>query len=86
MAEKHFVFIKDNRVMNSAVFETRDEELADSIAIAQGYDDAVWIGEDTVPHKWAEYNPATGEFTQPTSEYLFEIGVIPALPEIIETE
>ena len=86
MAEKHFVFIKDNRVMNSAVFESQDEELADSIAHAQGYDDAVWIGEDEVPHKWAEYNPTTGTFTGPTVEYLFENKIISSLPVFEEED
>jgi hypothetical protein len=80
MVEKHFVFIKNNRVMNSAVFDSQNEELADSIAHEQGYDDAVWIGEDPVPHKWAEYDPTTNTFSGPTVEYLFENGIIAHLP------
>lgn len=79
--EKHFVFLKDNRVMNSAVFAEQNEELADRIAQEQGYDDALWIDDKEVPHKWAEYNPVTGEFTDPTPQYLYSIGVLSVDPD-----
>ena len=84
MAEKHFVFIKNNRVENSAVFAKQNEELADSIAREQGYDDAVWIDEDPIPHKYASYDPLTKTFTAPTPEYLVSIGVIRSV--VIEEE
>ena len=73
--EKHFVFLKDNVVEQIAVFASQDEELADSIAHEQGYDDALWIGEDPVPTRWSTYNPTTKTFTEPTLDYLYEIGV-----------
>jgi hypothetical protein len=75
MAEKHFVFLKDNRVEQIAVFASQDEELADRIAHEQGYDDALWIGEDSIPHKHALYDPATKTFTEPDLDYLYSIGV-----------
>lgn len=84
MAEKHFVFLKDNRAMNICVFASQDEELADRIAQEQGYDDALWIGEDTPPVRWSTYDPATKTFTPPTDEYLISIGALTLEVENIE--
>ena len=75
MAEKHFLFIKDNRVEQIAVFASQDEELADRIAQEQGYDDALWIGENPVPVRWSLYDSSTQTFTEPTLDYLYSIGV-----------
>ena len=71
--EQHYAFIKDNRLQNICVFATQDEELADRIAQEQGYDDAVWVGEDR-PVKYSSYDGTT--FTDPTEEYLISIGVM----------
>ncbi len=70
--EQHYVFIKDNRVANIAVFDSKNEELADAVAVEQGFDDAVWVGEDK-PAMWSTYN--NGVFTAPTLDYLYEIGI-----------
>lgn len=75
MAEKHFVYLKDNRVEQIAVFASQDEELADRIAHEQGYDDALWIGEDTPPHMFSLYDPATKTFTAPDLDYLYARGI-----------
>ena len=80
--EKHFVFLKDNVVEQIAVFASQDEELADRIAQEQGYDDALWIGEDPVPTRWSTYNPTTKEFTDPTPQYLYSIGVLSVDPDL----
>ena len=77
--EQHYVFIKNNRVENIAVFASQDEALADRIAQEQGYDDAVWVGTN-VPSKWSTYNGST--FTPPTDEYLISIGVM--TPQVTE--
>ncbi len=79
--EQHYVFLKDNRVANIAVFGSKDEELADRVAQEQGYDDAVWVGEDR-PVMWSTYDGTT--FTPPTDEHLISIGVItpPTLEEL----
>lgn len=69
---KHYAFIKDGRVGNVAIFETEDEELADRIAHEQGYDDAVYTGEEN-PAIYSSYNGRT--FTKATEEYLISIGV-----------
>ena len=45
--EQHYVFLKDNRVTNIAVFGSQDEALADAVAQEHGFDDAVWVGETT---------------------------------------
>jgi hypothetical protein len=71
--EQHYVFLKDNRVANIAVFGSKDEELADRVAQEQGFDDAVWVGEDK-PVMWSTYDGAT--FTAPTDEYLISIGIM----------
>lgn len=84
--EKHFVFLKNNRVEQIAVFASQNEELADRIAQEQGYDDALWIGENIPPVRWSTYDPATGEFTLPTNEYLISIGVLNPTPAEEPTE
>jgi hypothetical protein len=70
--EQHYVFIKNNRVENVAVFASQDEALADRIAQEQGYDDAVWVGEN-IPALYSSYDGTT--FTAPTLDYLYEIGI-----------
>lgn len=70
--EQHYVFLKDGRVANVAVFATQDEELADRVAHEQGYDDAVWVGTE-LPVLYSSYDGTT--FTPPTDEYLVSIGI-----------
>lgn len=79
--EKHFVFLKNNRVVQIAVFAEQNEELADTIAKEQGFDDALWIGDAPKPHMWSEYNPANGTFTEPTPQYLYSIGILEVDPD-----
>jgi hypothetical protein len=71
--EQHYVFLKNNRVENIAVFGSKDEGLADRVAQEQGFDDAVWVGEDK-PAMWSTYDGTT--FTAPTNEYLISIGIM----------
>ena len=78
--EQHYVFIKNNRVENVAVFASQDEALADRIAQEQGYDDAVWVGEN-IPALYSSYDGTT--FTAPTDEYLISIGIMQ--PPVEET-
>jgi len=70
--EQHYAFIKDGRVANIAVFAEQNEELADAVALEQGYDDAVWVGKN-IPIKHSSYDGTT--FTVPTLDYLYSIGV-----------
>ena len=70
--EQYYVFLKDNRVVNIAVFASQDEVLADAVAREHGFDDAVWVGEDK-PVMWSTYDGTA--FTPPTLDYLYEIGV-----------
>ena len=44
--EKHYAFIKDSILVNVSVFSSQDKELADRIVTEQGYDEAIWTGED----------------------------------------
>ena len=71
--EQHYVFLKDNRVANIAVFASQDEALADAVAHEHGFDDAVWVGEDK-PTMFSTYDGTT--FTPPTDEYLISIGIM----------
>lgn len=71
--EKHYAFIKDNRVTQVAVFAEQNEELADRVAHEQGFDDAVWVGEES-PVKYSYYDGTA--FTPPTEEYLVSIDVV----------
>jgi hypothetical protein len=70
--EQHYAFLKNNIVKNIAVFASQDEALADAVAQEQGFDDAVWVGS-TVPSMWSTYDGK--DFTAPTLDYLYEIGV-----------
>jgi hypothetical protein len=70
--ELHYAFLKDNRVMQIAVFASQDEALADAVAQEHGFNDAVWVGTD-VPAMWSTYDGTS--FTAPTIDYLYEIGV-----------
>ena len=79
--EKHYVFIKDNHVMQVAVFASQDEELADAVAHEHGFDDAVWVGE-TAPAMWSTYDGTS--FTPPTDEYLISIGIMNPITEAAE--
>lgn len=71
--EQHYVFLKNNRVAQIAVFGSEDEKLADRVAQEQGFDDAIWVGEDK-PAMWSTYDGST--FTAPTDEYLISIGIM----------
>jgi len=71
--EQHYVFLKNNRVEQVAVFASQDEALADAVAIEQGFDDAVWVGTDA-PAMWSTYDGTA--FTPPTDEYLISIGIM----------
>lgn len=75
MAEQHYAFIKKDRVENIAVFADKDEELAKRILEEQGYDKAIWVGENA-PHLYSEFNGKS--FTPPTIEYLIERGIVKA--------
>jgi hypothetical protein len=77
--EQHYVFLKNNRVANIAVFASQDEALADAVAREHGFDDAVWVGE-TIPAMWSTYDGTT--FTTPTDEYLISIGIMN--PPVVE--
>lgn len=82
--EQHYAFIKNNIVQQVAVFASQDEALADAVAQEQGFDDAVWVGEDK-PAMWSTYNGTT--FTPPTDEYLISIGIMNPVveePEVTE--
>ena len=71
--EQHYVFLKNNRVANIAVFSSQDEELADAVAREHGFDDAVWVGEN-IPAMYSSYDGTT--FTLPTLDDLYEIGIV----------
>jgi len=79
--EQHYVFLKNNRVENIAVFASQDEALADAVAIEHGFDDAVWVGS-AIPAMWSTYDGTI--FTAPADEYLISIGIMN--PEIQEEE
>jgi hypothetical protein len=71
--EQHYAFLKDNRVVQIAVFASQDEALADAVVQEHGFDDAVWVGE-TIPTMYSSYDGTT--FTAPTDEYLISIGIM----------
>jgi hypothetical protein len=70
--EQYYVFLKGNRVMDIAVFASKDEELADTVAQNQKYDDAIWVG-DNKPQMYSTWDGSI--FTDPTIDDLFELGI-----------
>ena len=70
--EQHYAFLKNNRVMNIAVFASQNEELADAVAQEQGFDDAVWVGNNK-PAMFSTYDGST--FTDPTLDDLYALGI-----------
>jgi hypothetical protein len=77
--EQHYVFLKNNRVEQVAVFASQDEALADAVAQEHGYNDAVWVGTDA-PTMWSTYDGTS--FTPPTQEYLISIGIMNPVIEV----
>lgn len=70
--EMHYVFLKNDRVANIAVFDSKNDELATKIAEEQGFDKAIWVAEN----KPAMYSSYDGKkFIDPSIDYLFEIGI-----------
>lgn len=82
MMEKHYAFIKDNRVVLIAVFESENTEVADLVKLDHNYDSYVWLGNSEIPHLHSTYDGET--FTQPTIDYLISIGLANPVPEVTE--
>lgn len=80
MAEKHYTFLKANRVENTLVFAEQDDELAQRICDERGFDSFIWLDEKPTPSRWSTRDEATGEFTEPTSDYLISIGILEKQP------
>jgi len=70
--EQYYVFLKNNRVMNIAVFASQDEELADAVAREHGFDDAVWVGNNK-PAMFSTWDGAA--FADPTLDDLYTLGI-----------
>ena len=71
--EKHYAFIKNNRVVLVAVFESENNEIANLVKTEHNFDSYVWLGDAPIPHVHSIYDGKT--FTQPTIDYLYEIGL-----------
>jgi hypothetical protein len=80
--EKHYAFIKDNRVVLIAVFESENTEIADLVKSEHNFDSYVWLGDSDIPHLHSTYDGTT--FTQPTIEYLISIKLASPVPEVTE--
>lgn len=78
MIEKHYVFLKDNRVENVAVFLNEDTDLADRICSEQGFDKAIWFDDKQAPGRWSTYDGK--DFTPPTNDYLISIDILQPVP------
>jgi hypothetical protein len=79
--ETFYVFIKNDRVANVAVFASEDQQLAEKIVVENDYDSAVWVGTDK-PEMFSSYDGK--KFTAPTMDYLRSIGILSLpLPEIV---
>jgi hypothetical protein len=74
MMEKHYAFIKDNRVVLIAVFESENIEVADLVKLDHGFDSYVWLGDLPIPHLYSLYDGTN--FTDPSLDYLYSIGIV----------
>ncbi len=72
--EKHFAFIKDNRVKLVAVFENENTEVAELVKLEHGFDSYVWLDDSQVPYLYSSYDGTS--FIAPTEEYLISIGIM----------
>lgn len=81
--EKYYAFLKNNRIVQVAVFESQDEHLAAQIAAENGWEDAIWTGEQC-PGMYSLWNGTS--FEAPTPEYLVSIGVLSELSKTEEQE
>lgn len=79
MAEKHYVFLKDNRVENTLVFAEQNDDLATRICDEQGFDSFIWLNDAETPARWSTYDGTT--FTEPTPQYLYSIGILSVDPD-----
>lgn len=80
MVEKHYTFLKANRVENTLVFESQDDNFAQRICDENDYDSFIWLDENPTPSRWSTHDEATGEFTEPTNDYLISIGILEEQP------
>lgn len=80
--EKHYTFLIGNRVVSTLVFDDENGKLAQQICLENGYDRYIWLNETPPPHLWSTHNRTTGEFTEPTDEYLISIGILTPAVEI----
>lgn len=76
MAELYYAFIKDNRVVNVAVFSEKNDELAKLIVDEQGHDVFVCCNE-TAPTKFSLYDGK--KFTAPSHDDLVSLGIVTPL-------
>jgi len=72
--EKHYGFIKNNRLVLVAVFESENIEVANLVKSDLNYDSYVWLGDKKPPILYSSYDGTT--FTDPTDEYLISIGIL----------
>ena len=82
MMEKHYAFIKDNRVVLVAVFESENTEVADLVKSDHNFDSYIWLSDSSIPHLHSTYDGTT--FTPPTDEYLISIGIMNPPVEVTE--
>lgn len=80
--EKHYVFIKNNKVANIAVFAEQDDDLAKRVVDEQGYDSYVWVNDSAKPSQYATFDGS--KFIEPTEAELLALGIIsPAKDEFV---
>lgn len=77
--EKHYVFLKNGVVESTLVFAEADNDLSERVCAENNYDGFIWLNTKPVPTRWSTYNGTN--FTPPTPEYLFSIGVLSELPK-----
>ena len=71
--EKHYAFIKNGRLENTIVFDSKDDVFAQQIANEQGYDAFVWLDDALPPIRYSSWDGSV--FTTPTHEELVNMGI-----------
>lgn len=74
MAEKHYAFLRNDRVESILVFAQADGDLAQRICVEQNFDGFVWLDDTPAPILYSTYDSKKG-FTDPTEDYLITNGI-----------
>jgi hypothetical protein len=75
MAEHKYAFLKDDRVLNVIIFDSKNDLEAEQHKNTYGYDDFIYAGTDKAPAMYSV--KLDNDFVPADKDYLFSIGLSP---------